>query len=401
MRRKLIRSLMLALAMMLFVSGASSAQVFLSVSIGPPPLPVYEQPLCPGEDYIWMPGYWAWSPVGFYWVPGTWVLAPESGLLWTPGYWAFEDAVYYWHPGYWGPAVGYYGGIDYGFGYPGTGYYGGYWRDRHFFYNQTVNHVDVNRVHYVYRARVVGAPIFASHVSYNGGPGGTRVRPTAEQLTVARERHVAPTPAQVQHERAARTDRSLLAAENHGRPPIAATEKPGEIGGRGAAAARPARTSREAPENRAAPVPPSTDAPQPENRRGTRGSRRQPEERVTPPPRAEAPRRPQPEERVTPPPRAEAPRHPQPAERVAPPPRAEAPRHPQPAERVAPPPRAEAPPQPRANGRENAPPRPENVPHSERQPRPGNAPNAKPPGKGDDHSDKKAPPHPGEEEHRR
>jgi YXWGXW repeat-containing protein len=366
MRLKLIRSLMLALAMMLSVSAASSAQVFLSVAIGPPPLPVYQQPLCPGEDYIWMPGYWAWSPVGFYWVPGTWVLPPEPDLLWTPGYWAFENAVYDWYPGYWGPVVGYYGGIDYGFGYPGTGYYGGYWRDRHFFYNQTVNNIDVNRVHYVYRAPVVGAPIFASRVSYNGGPGGTRARPTAEQLAVARERHVAPTPAQVQHERAARTDRSLLAAENHGRPPIAATARPAEFSGRGAVAARHAGTPNRAPENRAASARPSTPARHAENRpepRAFRPQRAASARPSTPARHAEnrpEPRafRPQPEQRRTPPPENR------------PEPRAF---RPQPQERRAPAPRVESFRQPSVSGRQNAP-RRESVPHSERQPHPQNAP---------------------------
>ena len=42
----------------------------------PPPLPEYEQPLCPGEGYIWTPGYWYWGSEGFFWVPGAWVYAP-------------------------------------------------------------------------------------------------------------------------------------------------------------------------------------------------------------------------------------------------------------------------------------------------------------------------------------
>ena len=97
--------------------------------IGPPALPVYEQPLCPGEGYIWTPGYWAWSDDdGYYWVPGTWVLAPETGYLWTPGYWGFNDGVYLWNAGYWGPHIGFYGGINYGFGYFGEGFAGGEWR---------------------------------------------------------------------------------------------------------------------------------------------------------------------------------------------------------------------------------------------------------------------------------
>jgi len=34
---------------------------------------------------------------------------------------------YVFHVGYWGPVVGFYGGIDYGYGYVGRGYYGGRW----------------------------------------------------------------------------------------------------------------------------------------------------------------------------------------------------------------------------------------------------------------------------------
>ena len=49
-----IRSLLLALAM-LSVCAVSSAQVFLSVNFGPPALPVYEQPVCPNEGFIWVP----------------------------------------------------------------------------------------------------------------------------------------------------------------------------------------------------------------------------------------------------------------------------------------------------------------------------------------------------------
>ncbi len=234
-----LRSLWFALVM-LAVAVPSLAQVLVSVNFGPPALPVYEQPLCPAEGYVWAPGYWAWSPYGYYWVPGTWVLAPEPGLLWTPGYWAFDDGFYYWHPGYWGPAVGYYGGIAYGYGYPGAGYYGGYWRGRQFYYNQTVNNVNVTNIHNVYNTTVVNNTNIVNRVSYNGGPGGTVARPTREQEAAARERHVAPTRAQIQHEHGAREDRNLLASVNHGRPPIAATPKPGAFRDRAAVTAREA-----------------------------------------------------------------------------------------------------------------------------------------------------------------
>ena len=62
----------------LTTSSAVSAQVVLSVTIAPPALPVYAQPVCPGEGYIWTPGYWSYSDDGgYFWVPGTWVEHPQ------------------------------------------------------------------------------------------------------------------------------------------------------------------------------------------------------------------------------------------------------------------------------------------------------------------------------------
>ena len=70
----------------------------------PPPLPDYDQPPAPGDDYLWTPGYWAWGTDGYYWVPGGWVEAPYQGALWTPGYWGFYNNRYGFYGGYWGPA---------------------------------------------------------------------------------------------------------------------------------------------------------------------------------------------------------------------------------------------------------------------------------------------------------
>src|SRR5215470_18285464 len=133
------RSLLLTL-MMLALAGTCSAGILLQINFAPPPLPLYEQPLCPGDGYIWTPGYWAYGDDGYFWVPGTWVLIPEPGFLWTPGYWGWEDdGLFVFHAGYWGPQIGFYGGINYGFGYVGAGYEGGYWNNGAFFYNRSVN----------------------------------------------------------------------------------------------------------------------------------------------------------------------------------------------------------------------------------------------------------------------
>jgi hypothetical protein len=197
----------------------------------PPPLPVYEQPPCPEEGYIWTPGVWRWGAEGYFWVPGTWVAPPQVGMLWTPGYWAMSGAVYVFHPGYWGQHVGYYGGINYGAGYDGDGYHGGRWVNNRFQYNTEVTNVNVTTVHSTYRETVVNN-LTANNtniqrVSYVGaGSPGTRAQPTRTEAAAAREPRVAPTPLQQQHHETARTTPELNAARNEGRPPIAATPRP-------------------------------------------------------------------------------------------------------------------------------------------------------------------------------
>lgn len=216
----------------------SDAQIIcISNNIPPPELPVYEQPPIPEPGYIWIPGYWAGGPTGYFWVPATWVLPPAAGLLWTPGYWAWRDGVYLWTAGYWGPHVGFYGGIDYGFGYTGVGYEGGRWENGVFFYNRTVNNFGIITITNVYEKPIV-IDVHTARVSFNGGSGGTTARPNREEEAAAREQRVAALPAQLQHERIASANKALLASENHGRPAIAATAKPGQFAGKGVVAAR-------------------------------------------------------------------------------------------------------------------------------------------------------------------
>jgi len=210
-------------ALFLALSAASFGQVLISVRVGPPALPVYAQPICPGPGYLWTPGYWAWDDDGgYYWVPGTWVMAPV-GLLWTPGYWGWNNGFYVWHAGYWGPHVGFYGGINYGFGYTGVGFFGGEWRGREFFYNRTVTNINVVNVTHVYNRTVVVNNV--NRVSFNGGAGGVMARPTREEESAMREHHTEPLAVQREHHEAASRNRELFARENHGRPTIAATER--------------------------------------------------------------------------------------------------------------------------------------------------------------------------------
>jgi len=218
--RKLICGLTAA-ALLAILPIAADAGVFVSVSVGPPLLPVYAAPPIPGPGYVWVPGYWAWGGSDYYWVPGTWVLPPTVGVLWTPGYWGWSDGMYVWNAGYWGPHVGFYGGIDYGCGYDGNGYHGGYWQGSTFVINNTViNQVAVNRV------------------AFNGGAGGVVARATAEELRAAHEHHIGMSPAQLRNEHMASADKSLHASVNHGAPPVAATRQPGVFHGAGIVAAR-------------------------------------------------------------------------------------------------------------------------------------------------------------------
>lgn len=222
------------LALTAVLPAHATAQVAIGISVGfpPPELPVYAQPICPGEGYIWTPGYWDWDPddEDYYWVPGTWVLAPEVGFLWTPGYWGWGGSAFVFYPGYWGPVVGFYGGIAYGYGYFGHGYEGGRWDGGRFYYNRAVNNINVTVIHNVYNTRVVNN-FNSPRVSYNGGNGGVSARPTAQEEAAARERHIKPVPTQVQHVQAARSNRELRASQNHGKPPIAATQRPGTFSG--------------------------------------------------------------------------------------------------------------------------------------------------------------------------
>jgi hypothetical protein len=366
--RSSVFALMLGAALPTYLVAPAHAQmaVDVTVDVAPPPLPYYEQPPIPDEGYIWVPGYWAWDTVAldYFWVPGTWVQPPQPELLWTPAWWGWADGRYGFHPGYWGPEVGYYGGIDYGFGYTGEGYYGGRWDHGVFFYNRTVNNFTNVRITNVYN-QTVAINNNASRVSFNGGNGGIQVRPTPQQEAFARERHIEATPVQRQHAEVASKDHQLFSKQNHGEPPVAATPRAGVLQGEGvvrasrtpvAPAGEPGRPGQpqemqgREPPRPGEPLRPGESpranemqkepSPRVEERTPAEEPRRAPQEapRAEPlqaEPRPEArPEAPKAEERVAPPPRVEERRPeppPAPAMREAPPRMAPAPRPPAPA----------------------------------------------------------------------
>ena len=271
----------------------SMAQVGVSVNIAPPELPVYDQPPIPGDGYIWTPGYWAWGDdiQDYYWVPGTWVPAPQPEYLWTPGYWGANGVAFFWHAGYWGPHVGFYGGVNYGYGYGGQGYEGGYWQGGHLYYNRAVNNVGNTQHHQCLqqdrdqqRQRSPASATTAAAAAFAPQPTAANW-PRRTSATLRRRRRRASTC------RPRAAIRRCAPAANHGAPPIAATPRPGAFSGAGVVQATrggavhgaPAnagnagrgtmsvvacqsRAASSAAESRPAPRPESRPAPRPESR---------------------------------------------------------------------------------------------------------------------------------------
>jgi hypothetical protein len=225
-----LRSLAFAALLLAALPSTSSlAAVAISVNLAPPPLPVVVQPPCPVDGYLWAPGYWAYGDYGYYWVPGYWAAPPTVGLLWTPPWWGFVNGVYVFNRGYWGPRVGFYGGINYGYGYFGRGFDGGYWTGNVFRYNTAVVRVNKTVIHNTYVNRtVIRNSTRAGRVSFNGGPNGVKAVATAQEKAAERQRRAGPTAAQLSRQQAANKNRDLQASANNGHPKV--TNQPGEQG---------------------------------------------------------------------------------------------------------------------------------------------------------------------------
>ncbi len=275
-----LRSLALALAMFA-VPATSFAQIGISITIAPPELQDYEQPMMPGDGYIWTPGYWAYADEGYYWVPGAWVMPPEVGVLWTPGYWGWDDGSYAWNRGYWGRHIGFYGGVNYGHGYGGRGYEGGRWNNGRFDNNRAVNNVNITNVHNTYNETVVNNG-GGSRVSFNGGSRGTQAAPSAEERSTAHEHHVAATAEQSQHEQGVRGNPGQRGPADHGRSP--------ETAGNRAETRNPAPAQRSVPE-------PSTQGAIRMDHNHDAGATREQQARPQPEQRAQQQARPQQEQR--------------------------------------------------------------------------------------------------------
>jgi hypothetical protein len=161
---------------------------------------------------------------------------PYTGALWTPGYWGFYSNRYWFHPGHWGLHIGYYGGINYGFGYIGVGYEGGYWNGGRFTYNRLYNNVNERRVHNLYSYNA-GNRAMANREAFNresnnarpsfhGGTGGTQVRPRPSEAAAWREPTAPRMNTQVQHAQRYQSSPGQFANTNHGQPARPTVSRP-------------------------------------------------------------------------------------------------------------------------------------------------------------------------------
>jgi hypothetical protein len=226
-RHLLLTATLLASPLIAAAPTRALAQVAIgiSVQIAPPLLPVYAQPAMPEVGYVWTPGYWGWEqPEGYYWVPGTWIQPPVVGVLWTPPYWGWNNGAYVFNGGYWGPQVGFYGGVNYGYGYGGHGYDGGRWNGNNFAYNRAANNFGSAHVQNSYEQPLIVNN--RTNISYAGGADGIKAEPTAAERSAAQGHHTAMTAEQTRHVAASATDPALAANRNNGHPTVAAMSRP-------------------------------------------------------------------------------------------------------------------------------------------------------------------------------
>ncbi len=126
-------------------------------------------------------------------------------------------------PWYWGPTVGFYGGVNYGFGYGGNGFDGGRWQGGHFAYNTAVSRVNTTVIHNTYNQNVSYGN---NRTSFNGA-GGISARPSSEQTAMARQ-HNQPAANPVAQQRAAAGGpiQARQSTQNQGRPANTETARP-------------------------------------------------------------------------------------------------------------------------------------------------------------------------------
>jgi len=106
--------------------------------------------------------------------------------------------------------VGFYGGVNYGYGYGGVGFGGGRWNGGYFNYNTAVVRVNTTIIRNTYIDRTVITNVNMNRMSYNGGQGGINVRPNQTQIAAEHQKRFGPANTQVKQERVASQDKANL-----------------------------------------------------------------------------------------------------------------------------------------------------------------------------------------------
>ena len=101
MRRALHRFLPLVILVIAIAAGTACASGGTFVRVGPPGPPVAAYAPAGPYGYVWQPGYYAWTGVGYQWVPGVWARPPYPGAVWIAPRWQHADRGWHMERGRW------------------------------------------------------------------------------------------------------------------------------------------------------------------------------------------------------------------------------------------------------------------------------------------------------------
>jgi len=88
--------IMLAMAGSLFMTSCAGSYYVTDQPVEP----VYERPVRPYANAIWIDGDWAWRGGRYVYVRGYWA-RPRAGRAWVRGGWYHTPRGYTWHRGHW------------------------------------------------------------------------------------------------------------------------------------------------------------------------------------------------------------------------------------------------------------------------------------------------------------
>lgn len=85
-------------ALILGISFAGSAQIY--VSIRPTP-PVIVRTAAPSPQHVWIGEEWEVRNGAYVHTGGRWEVPPHPGWAWRPGHWNHDNRGHQWVPGHW------------------------------------------------------------------------------------------------------------------------------------------------------------------------------------------------------------------------------------------------------------------------------------------------------------